>query len=91
MTPFGFRAFTGPFERLGQEAFEALLSGFAAVCVIDIVAGALLWQRRRAGYLIGLVTAAPSLALSAGFALPIMLIGTPLRLALAVAGRRGLR
>lgn len=88
MTPFGFRAFSGPFERLGQPTFEALLGGFAALCAIDVVAGALLWQGRRVGYALGAVTALPSFVLSVGFALPFMLIGIPLRGVMMLLGRR---
>jgi hypothetical protein len=91
LTPFGFRAFAGPFERVGRRAFTMLLGAFAALCAVDIVTGVLLWQRRRIGYAVGMVTSVPSLALAAGFALPVMLIGIPLRVALTLAGRRSLR
>jgi hypothetical protein len=91
MTPFGFRAFSGPFERLGWRVFTTLLGGFAALCAVDVVAGVLLWQGRRIGYALDMVTSVPSLALSAGFALPIMLIAIPFRVVLAFAGRRSLR
>jgi hypothetical protein len=91
MTPFGFRAFSGPFERLGTAVFSALLAGFAGICALDLVAATWLWQGRRRGATLGSLTSIPAFALSLGFALPIMLIGVPVRVALMLSGRRALR
>jgi hypothetical protein len=91
MTPFGFRAFSGPFESLGTEQFSALLWALVGACALDVASGALLWQGRRTGALVSLVTTPVSLGLGAGFALPFLLAGVPIREALVYAGRRGLR
>ena len=78
MTPFGFRSLSGPFERLGQDVFMALGLALVGVCVLDVVAGVWLWQGRRRGAWLGLVTTPLALGLGAGFALPFLLIGAPL-------------
>ena len=91
MTPWGFRSMAGPFEALGQERFAALGWALVAVCALDVVAGLWLWQGRRRGLRLGLVTTLPALALGAGFALPFMLVGVPIRTAVMLAGRRALR
>lgn len=91
MTPWGFRSLAGPFEALGPERFTALGWTFVGVCALDIVAGVWLWKGRRRGATLGLATTPVALGLSAGFALPFMLIGIPIRVALVLAGRRSLR
>lgn len=91
MTPWGFRALSGPFERLGPQPFTALGLGLVGVCALDVVAGVWLWQGRKRGATLGLATTVPALALGAGFALPFLLVGVPIRVALVIAGRRTLR
>jgi hypothetical protein len=91
MTPWGFRSMSGPFEALGQQTFSVLGWALVAVCALDVLAGLWLLQRRRSGFGLGLVTAVPQLALGLGFALPFLLVGVPIRVVLAVAGRRSLR
>ena len=91
MTPWGFRSLSGPFEQLGREPFIALGLGLVGVCALDVVAGTWLWQGRRRGARLGLATTIPALALGAGFALPFLLAGVPIRVALLLAGRRTLR
>lgn len=91
MTPWGFRALAGPFERAGDGPFVALGWSLVAVCVLDVVAGAFLLQGRRRGAALGLATTPAALVLGAGFALPVLLIGIPIRVALIVLGRRSLR
>lgn len=91
MTPFGFRSLSGPFEQLGQGVFTALGWALVGVCVLDVVAGLWLWQGRRRGAWLGLATTPLALGLGAGFALPFLLIGAPLRASLVLAGRRSLR
>ena len=50
MTPWGFRALSGPFERLRhQKQFTALGLGLVGVCALDVVAGVWLWQGRERG------------------------------------------
>jgi hypothetical protein len=91
MTPWGFRSMAGPFERLGEPTFAVLGGSLAAVCALDVVAGVWLWQQRRRGLRLGLLTAVPQIALGLGFALPIQLVSVPLRVGLALAGRGSLR
>jgi hypothetical protein len=91
MTPWGFRSMSGPFEELGQERFTALGWGLVGVCALDVVAGVWLWQGRRRGLRLGSATTVPAFGLAAGFALPFLLIGVPIRVGLMLAGRRGLR
>jgi hypothetical protein len=91
MTPWGFRSLSGPFEQLGPRPFIALGLGLVGVCALDVIAGAWLWKGRRQGARLGLATTIPALALGAGFALPFLLAGVPIRVALVLAGRRNLR
>jgi hypothetical protein len=91
MTPWGFRSLAGPFEDLGPEAFTALGWALVGVCALDVLAGIWLWRGRRRGAILGLATSPIALALGAGFALPFLLAGVPLRVALVLAGRRSLR
>ena len=91
MSPWGFRSLSGPFEQLGREPFIALGLALVGVCALDVVAGAWLWQGRRRGARLGLATTIPALALGAGFALPFLLAGVPIRAALVLAGRQNLR
>ena len=91
MTPWGFRSMSGPFEELGQQTFSVLGWALVAICALDVLAGIWLMQRRRRGFVVGLVTAVPQVALGLGFALPFLLVGVPIRVVLAIAGRRSLR
>jgi hypothetical protein len=92
MTPFGFRSLAGgPFESLPPEQFAALGWALVGVGALDVVAGIWLWQGRRRGAALGLATTPVALGLGAGFALPFLLIGVPIRAALVIAGRRKLR
>jgi hypothetical protein len=91
MTPWGFRSLSGPFEELGPDPFTALGWALVGGCVLDIVTGAWLWQGRRRGAWLGLATTPLTLLLGAGFALPFLLVGAPLRASFIVAGWRSLR
>ena len=87
---FGFRSMGGPFEQFGPRAFSALGWTFVGICAADVVAGLGLWRGRRWGARVGLATSPLVLALGGGFALPLVLVGVPIRVALVVAGRRSL-
>ena len=96
MTPFGFRSMAGgPFEQLGTEVgterFTMLGWALVVTSALDVVAGIWLWQGRRTGALLGLATTPVTLVLGAGFALPFLLLGAPIRAALVLVGRRTLR
>lgn len=91
MTPFGFRAFSGPFESLGVTRFSLLGWTFAGLCAIESLAGVWLWQGRRRGANLGLATTPLSIALGLGFALPLYVGSIPVRLGLLWLGRRSPR
>jgi hypothetical protein len=90
MSPFGWRYMSGPAEQLGPVPFMALGWTLVAVCVLDVVAGRWLWQGRRRGLRSGVATNSFAFALGLGFALPLLIVGVPLRAVLAWAGRGGL-
>ena len=92
MTPFGFRSMAGgPFEQVDPERFKMLGWALVVTSALDVVAGIWLWQGRRRGAQLGLATSPVTLALGAGFALPILLLAAPIRAALVLVGRRTLR
>ena len=68
---FGFRAFDGPFVRLGDAWLATLLLAFAAVCLVDVVAGVLLWRQSAAGAWLAVATLPLGAVFWYGFALPI--------------------
>jgi hypothetical protein len=88
MTPFGFRAYSGPFESLGPPAFAALLGAFAAVCAADVAAGVLTWRGDPRGPRLAAAVTIPGAALGLGFALPFYLASIPIRSGLLLLGRR---
>ncbi|MDQ2912804.1 MAG: hypothetical protein M3T56_06060 [Chloroflexota bacterium] len=90
MSPFGWRYMAGPFVQLGPDGFTALGWTLVAFSWIDVAAGIWLWQRRPRGFRIGFATDLPVFVLGLGFELPLLLIGVPVRTALAIAGRRNL-
>jgi hypothetical protein len=91
MTPWGFRAFSGPFEDLGQRRFAALGLAFVGVCAVDALAGIWLWRGRRRGARLGLAMTPIVLVLGSGFALPFLLVPAPIRAGLILAERKHLR
>jgi hypothetical protein len=91
LTPFGFRSHSGPFERLGPDAFTGLGWALVVICVLDVLAGVWLWQGRRRGARLGVATMPLTLVLGLGFAFPFLLSALPLRLLLVVVARSGLR
>ena len=91
LTPFGFRSHSGPFERLGPDAFTALGWALVVICVLDVLAGVWLWQGRRRGARLGVATTPLTLVLGLGFAFPFLLATLPLRLILVAVARSGLR
>jgi hypothetical protein len=91
MTPFGFRAFSGPFEALGTSRFTALGWLFVGVCTVEALAGLSLWRGERRGASVGLASTPLAVALGVGFALPFYLVSIPVRLAFLALGRRTLR
>jgi hypothetical protein len=88
MTPFGFRAMSGPFERLGPETFGALMLAFGVVCAADVAAGAWTWRGNPSGRRLAAIATPPGAVLGLGFALPFYLAAIPAWSALLLFGRR---
>ena len=88
-TMFGFRALGGPFEELGRSGFMVAGGLLVLVSWIDVLASVLMWRGKRKGALLGLATDPIALVLGWGFALPLLLIGVPLRAIAAMAALRG--
>jgi TRAP-type C4-dicarboxylate transport system permease small subunit len=61
----------GPFEDIGIETTVLLLGAFLLVCAEELVAGWMLWQRRRAGVMLALALLPLEFAFWIGFALPL--------------------
>ena len=61
----------GPFERAGIPTTVPLLAGFLLVCILEAVAGILLWQGYRSGAILALVLVPAGAVFWWGFALPI--------------------
>lgn len=66
----GFRAFGGPFERLGTNAMVTLLVLELIVCLVECVAGWLLWHGDKLGGMLAIGLLPVSAVLWWGFALP---------------------
>lgn len=68
----GFPAYgRGPFERYGIPTTIPLLVAFLLVCILEAVAGFLLWGGYRSGAILALVLLPASAVFWWGFALPI--------------------
>jgi hypothetical protein len=69
---FGFPAYGGgTFERIGIPTSVPLLVAFIVVCVLEAVAGALLWNGQRSGAILALALLVPGAVFWVGFDLPI--------------------
>src|SRR5215207_1936543 len=88
-TVASFRALGGPFESLGASGFTAAGWLLVAVSAVDVVSGLLVWRGRRVGMRLALLTDPIAFVLGIGFALPLLLIGVPLRAALLLAAALG--
>ncbi|HJR86013.1 MAG TPA: hypothetical protein VJ930_00010 [Acidimicrobiia bacterium] len=61
----------GPFERVGIQTTVPLLSAFVLLCLLECVAGWLLWSGARSGAILSFALLALGAAFWWGFALPI--------------------
>lgn len=61
----------GPFERIGIHSTVPLLSAFLLICLLECVAGWLLWSGAKAGAILSLVLLPFGAIFWWGFALPI--------------------
>ncbi len=67
----GFPAYgRGPFERIGIESSVPLLTAFLVVCVLEGVAGWLLWSGQRSGAILSFALVPVGAVFWWGFALP---------------------
>ncbi len=83
----GFPAYgRGPFEAHGITSTVPLLAGFLVVCVIEGVAGWLLWGGHTSGAIIALAVLPAGAVYWWGFALPIAPVVALARTVLLVAG-----
>lgn len=68
----GFPAYgRGPFERVGIPTTVPLLAAFLLVCILEIVAAALLWGGHKSGALLSLLLLPAGVFFWWGFVLPI--------------------
>jgi hypothetical protein len=75
----------GPFEHWGVQTSTALLLGFVAVCVAEVVVGVLLWSHSTAGLWLALALLPVEMVFWIGFALPFGPVLGLARTALVVA------
>jgi hypothetical protein len=64
------RAWSGPFEALGMDAMILLAVLWAAINLLQILAGYWLWKSRRKGEILGISLLAVSVVFWWGFGLP---------------------
>jgi hypothetical protein len=87
----GFRAYGGgPFERVGIQTTVTLLVAFLLVCILEGVAGGLLWGDRKAGAILALALLPVGAVFWWGFALPIPPISAVVRTILILLSWRSL-
>jgi hypothetical protein len=88
-TIFGFPAYgEGPFERIGIPTTVPLLAAFLLVCVLEVVAGWLVWRGSLRGALLSLALLPPGAVFWWGFALPIPPVFAAVRTVLIVLNWR---
>ena len=87
----GFPAYGGgAFERHGLSTTIPLLLGFLLVCLLEAVAGWLLWGGHRSGAILALALLVPGAVYWWGFDLPYPPIAAAVRVILIVLGWSGL-
>ena len=91
-TVLGFPSYGGgPFERHGIRSTVALLGLFLLVCILEVVAGVLVWQGRAAGAWLGYALLLPGAVFWWGFALPFGWVFAVARSVLTWVARDALR
>ncbi|MBX3061859.1 MAG: hypothetical protein U0528_16875 [Anaerolineae bacterium] len=87
----GFPAYgRGPFERVGIPTTVPLLAAFLLVCILEAVAGYLLWSGTRSGAILALLLLPAGAIFWWGFALPIPPIFAVIWTALILLGWQNL-
>ena len=79
----------GPFERWGIPTGVALLAGFIAVCVAELIVGALLWSAQPIGMWLAIALLPFELIFWIGFALPFGPILGAIRTVLVIVALAG--
>lgn len=87
----GLPALSGPFERVGIDWMVRLGWVYVGLSVLEVLAGILVWQRRRAGAWLSVALIPPAIVFWVGFALPGPPLVAALRLTALWAGRQALR
>ncbi len=89
-TFMGFPTYgAGPFERWGIPTSVGLLAGFIAVCVAELVVGALLWSGQPIGLWLAIALLPFELIYWIGFALPLGPILGAIRTVLVILAING--
>lgn len=87
----GFPAYGhGPFERVGIPTTVPLLTGFLLVCILEGVAGWLLWSGHKSGAILAITLLPVGAIFWWGFALPLPPIFAAVRTALIAMSWRSL-
>jgi hypothetical protein len=87
----GLPALSGPFERLGIERVVRLGWVFVGLSSLEVLAGMLLWQRRRSGAWLSMSLLPAAAVFWVGFALPGPPLVAILRIQQLWVGRQALR
>jgi hypothetical protein len=88
----GFPAYgRGPFERVGIRTTVPLLAGFLLICILEGVAGLLVWSGSKAGAILALAILPAGAIFWWGFALPFGPIFALLRTILILLSWQSLR
>lgn len=85
MSPFGWRWAGGPFEAFGVETLVVLFAAFEVVCVLEAIAGWLIWDGQRSGGLLGLALIPIAAIFWYGFELPFPPLVALARAAIVIA------
>lgn len=85
---FGQPAFSGPLTRLGIETLVLVLAVFVVVCVLEGIAGWLIWNGHRSGGVLGLGLIPVAGIFWVGFELPIPPVIGLARAAIVIANWR---
>jgi len=86
---FGFPTYGGgPFERFGVRTTVPLLVAFLIVCILEIIAGWLVWNGQMSGVVLGFILLVPGFVFWWGFALPIPPVLALIRSILVLANLR---
>jgi hypothetical protein len=87
----GLPALSGPIERLGIDRMIRLGWVYVGLSMMEVLAGILLWQRRRGAAWLSVALLPAAAVFWVGFALPGPPLVAALRLRLLWVGRRALR